>query len=139
MTDKQNVVAREVAEQEFERFAEAMDLDLDISRMDADDIKNLDGAKHTLVRAIERGDLVIDEKGQPVFTPTTKLDGISTLTFYEPTGASFMSMDGKKKGQDFAKMFTLMAEMTRQPEKTFSKLPQRDLKVCRTIVTLFLG
>lgn len=128
-------IPRELAESEFERFAEAMDLDIDRTRMDADDQKGLDEAKQVLFRAMERGQLVIDEKGQPVFTPSSG----EPITFYEPTGASFISMDAKKKDHQVAKLIAIMADITRLPEKIFSKLPNRDFKVCRTIVTLFLG
>jgi hypothetical protein len=135
LAGRERKVAREVCEQEFERFADAMDLDVDPTRMDAADLKTFDDARHVLLRAMERGQLVIDEKGQPVFTAS---DG-TAITFYEPTGATFMSMDTKKKEQEVAKMYAIMAEITRLPDKTFSKMPMRDLKVCRTIVTLFLG
>lgn len=132
-----STVAKEVAEAEFERFLESMDLDADPSTMDADDAKAFDEAKRTLVRAIERGSLVVDEKGQPIYTP--QLGDIGAITFYEPTGASFIAMDGKKKDQQMAKMFAVMADMTRKPAATFSKLTMRDFKICQTLVTLFLG
>jgi len=132
---EQQKVATEVAEQEFERFIEAMDLDIDTSRMDVDDTRSFEEAKHIIVRAMERGSLVVDENGQPVYT----LSGGERITFYEPTGATFMAMDNKKRGQDVAKLVAIMADMTRQPAATFSKLPNRDFKVCRTLVTLFLG
>ncbi len=128
-------VALEVAEAEFTRFAEAMDLDLDKSKMDADDQKSLAEVKAKVLRAMEDGRLVIDEKGQPVFTPHSG----AAITFYEPTGASFMAMDSKKKGQDIAKMYAVMADMTHVDAKVFATMANRDLKVCQAVVSLFLG
>lgn len=137
MGDKYAIkVAAEVAEQEFERFTESMDLDVNTSHMDAEDLKSYQDAKRKIVNEIMHGHLVIDEKGQPVYTPKC---GLQTITFYEPTGASFMAMDGKKKGQDIGKLCALMADMTRQPPGLFAKLPGRDFKVCQTLVVLFLG
>ncbi len=130
-----STVATEVAEAEFNRFVEAMDLDVDVSKMDTDDAKAYAEAKGKIVGAIERGRLVVDEKGQPVYTTQ---DG-TTITFYEPTGASFMATDGKKKEQTVAKMMALLADMTRKPAGTFTKLQNRDFRICQTIVTLFLG
>lgn len=134
-------VSEDVALSEFNRFCETMDLDVAEARMDAGDLKSFKEARHILVRAIMAGSLVVDDKGQPVYTPKTAhpaLDG-GTITFYEPTGASFMSMDTKKREEEVAKTFGIMASMTHLPEHVFSKMPQRDLKVCRTIVMLFLG
>lgn len=132
------VVAREVAEAEFGRFAEAMDLDFDIKRMDADDLKGFQEQKHRIVRAIMRGILVVDPKGQFVYTPQTGADR-SPITFYEPTGASMMAMDRKKKGEDVGKMYASMGDMTRVSPDRFAKMLARDLKVCQAIAVLFLG
>lgn len=130
-------VAREVALAEFDRFLEAMDIDADTTAMDAEDLKSFEEARRKLVRAMETGHLVIDDKGQPVFTPHSGVT--DPITFYEPTGATWMAVDSKKKGQDVAKMVALMAEMTRQPAQRFSKMAGRDYKVCTTITSLFLA
>lgn len=132
-----STVAKEVAEAEFNRFLESMDLEADPSIMDADDTKAFEDAKRKLVQAIERGTLAVDEKGQPIYTP--QVGELGPITFYEPTGASFIAMDGKKKEQQMAKMFAVMADMTHKPAATFSKMAMRDFKICQTLVTLFLG
>lgn len=129
-------VATEVAVAEFERFLESMDLDADTSKMDADDLKSFDEAKRKLVRAIERGHLVVDDAGRPIYTPQ---DGGAPITFHEPTGASFMATDGKKKGYDVAKMNAMLGDVTKQPPVMFAKMAGRDYKICQTILVLFLG
>lgn len=40
-------ISKEVAEREFDRFAEAMDLELDTSLMDDDDLRNFMKAKNS--------------------------------------------------------------------------------------------
>jgi len=129
-------VSQEVADAEFDRFAEAMDLDVDTSRMDTEDVETFKTSRRRVTDAIMRGSLAIDDAGQPVYQP---LAGGDAITFYEPTGATFMAMDGKKKDHDFERTFSLLADMTRQLPKRFATMKQRDLKLCRTILGLFLG
>lgn len=130
-------VAKEVAEAEFERFTAAMDLDVDTTRMDADDRKGYDEARHVIVRAIERGQIYVDDKGQPVFTPTA--EGAKPITFFEPTGASYMATDGHKKTAEVAKLCAMLGEVTRTNAKTFAGMPARDFKICQKLIVLFLG
>lgn len=127
-------MATEVAEQEFERFLDAMDLASERDSLTGDDLESLQAHKSRMVDAMRKGKLVIDDYGQPVFTPT---DG-EPITFYEPTGASFMAMDQSKDGQNIHKMIAYMADMTRTSAATFSKMKERDFKVCRAVVLLFL-
>ena len=64
-----NLVAKEVAEQDFNRFAESMDLDIDPVDMDAEDKKGFEQQKDRIIAAIQSGSLVINDSGEPVFTP----------------------------------------------------------------------
>ncbi|MES1178950.1 MAG: hypothetical protein ABUL62_31835 [Myxococcales bacterium] len=130
-------IATEVAEAEFDRFAAAMDFDLDAKAMDEDDRKAFAATKRTVVRSIEQGHLVVDDSGQPVFTP--QLDDKSPITFYEPKGISLLAMEARKKGEDVSKMFASMGNMTKQHPSRFVKMSQRDLRVCMALATLFLS
>ena len=130
-------IADEVAESEFERFADAMDLDVHPKGIDAEDQKSLDDLRRKIVGAIGRGSLVIDEKGQPVFSP--QLGDREPITFYEPSGATLTSMDQRKKGQDIAKMMVTLAAQTKQPVTRFSNMAGRDIKICQALITLFLA
>jgi len=134
------VVATEVAEDEFTRFAEAMDLDLDAKVLDDDDRKNLELSKHRIVRAITLGHLVVDDKGQPIYTP--QLGDTKPITFYEPTGASLMSSQSPKKtgaSGVVSQMFGTLGDMTKTSAARFAAMHQRDLRVCLALATLFLG
>ena len=130
-------VAREVCEQEFERFLTAMDLDVDRAGMDEDDRKSLASAQRIITRAMESGNLVINEAGEPVYTP--QIGDTSAITFHEPMGATYMAMDTKKQGQNVGKLYASMADCTHQPAARFAKMANRDVKVCQAIVGLFLG
>ena len=133
-----SLVAKEVAEQDFNRFADSMDLDIDPVGMDAEDKKGFEQQKDRIIAAIQSGSLVINDSGEPVFTPQ-RTKGADAITFYEPTGASLMAMDRKKKTEDIGKLYASMGEMTRTHASTFSKMKMPDLKVCMAITTLFLG
>ncbi len=130
-------VATEVAQAEFERFAEAMDLDTDVDRMDEDDKTAFTNQKRRVVRAIEDGHLVVDDKGQPVYTP--QLGDQTPITFYEPTGVSLMSMDKKKANENVAKVFATLADMTKTSSQRFASMKGRDVKLCQALYLLFLG
>jgi len=128
-------VDRETAEREFEKFVEAMDLDVDKDGMDDEDRKAFDNAKRKFIRAVMRGRLSLNENGEPVVQPT---DG-EPITFHEPRGDTFMATDQKKQGHDVAKNIAMMAAMTGEPPKRFANMPNRDLDICTTVQLLFLG
>ena len=131
-------IAREMAEVEFNRFAEAMDLDVDTATMNAEDLEGYEQQVGRVIRAIQKGSLVINDNGEPVFT-TQRGEAQRVITFYEPTGASLMAMDKKKKSEDIGKMFSTMADMTKSSDKWFAQMKHPDLKVCLAVTTLFLG
>lgn len=131
-------VAPEVAEAEFERFVEAMDLDLDTAQMDDEDRKSLEQQKSRIVSAIQKGSLVVNDIGEPVYTPI-RSENADAIHFREPTGASLMAMDRKKKNEDVGKMYAIMGDITGNHANRFAKMVLSDLKVCQAVTSLFLG
>lgn len=132
-------VIKEVAEKEFDRFAEKMDLDLDTSVMDEEDLTAFTKQKSRVVRAIERGHLVINENGEAVYTPYRAASlHKEPITFHERTGASIMAMDGKKKGHDAAKMYAILADICREHPKTFAGLAGEDIKICEALFAFLM-
>lgn len=134
---KESVVDKETAEAEFNRFAEMMDLDLDVTTMDEDDKRGFESQKSKVVNAIQSGALVINDQGEPVFTPQS-LDDAEPITFYEPTGATFMAMDKRKKNEDMGKMMSMLGDATKTHPSTFSRMKNRDFRVCQALLSLFL-
>lgn len=135
--DKDIKIDATVAEVEFQRFVDSMDLDINTDGMDDDEKKDLSLQKGRVISAIMRGSLVINDEGEPVFTPQRE-EG-EDITFHEPTGAALMAMDRKKQSEEISKMFAAMAAITKTHSKIFSKMKMSDLKVCLAITTLFLG
>jgi len=131
-------VSKDAAEQEFERFCDAMDLDVDLESMEEDDRKSFEDQKAKIVKAICSGSLVISENGEPVFTPQ-RSENKDPITFYEPDGATLMAMDRRKKNEDIAKLYSAMGSMTKTSASRFSNLKMSDLKICMALATVFLG
>lgn len=130
-------IALEAAELEFNRFVELMDLDVDVSEMDEEDKSAFEKHRGNILAAIQEGALTINESGEPTYTP--KRSELDAITFHEPTGASLMAMDRKKKTEDIGKMYAAMGDMSKVHAGVFSKMKMADLRVCMSIATLFLG
>ena len=131
-------IITEQAENEFDSFVEKMDLDLNTDHMDAEDFTQFQKQKRRIVQAIENGHLIINDDGEPIYTPHRTEGYTDAIHFYEPTGAVIMMMDKKKAGQDVAKMHAIIGAMTKQNAVVFSKLTGSDYKICTAIAALFL-
>lgn len=131
-------IAEEVALAEFMKIAEAMDLDTDVEKMSEEAAGGFVELRRVLIRAIQRGSLVVDDKGQPVFTPQYDKN-TEPLTFYAPDGAVFSSMDKKKQSEPVAKKYTAMGGMTKTSAARFNAMDARDLKICQALYLLFLS
>jgi len=128
----------ESAEAEFQRFADEFELDIDEKGMDDEDRQAFQASKKVFIRELKRGSIVVDERGAATYTTRFETNP-SPVVFHEPTGATFMASDQKKRGHDAAKMYAMIADMTRQNIQRFSKMPRRDLKVVESVALLFLG
>lgn len=139
MKSTEHKVDKETAAQEFDRFADAMDLDLDTAFMDEQDLAAFHKQKNRMLRAICRGDLVINEHGEAVITPSNpKSKRQEPITFHERTGASVMAMDGKKKNQEVAKTYAVMASLCEVHPGVFANLAGEDIKVCEAIFAFLM-
>lgn len=136
---KEPVVAQDVAEAEFERFTTAMDLDLDTSMMDVEDLTAFNKQKSKLVRAVMQGHLIFNDNGEAVYTPfNPRSKHKEPITFHERSGASLMAMDGKKKNHDVAKTYAVLADMCKVHQSVFANLIGSDVKICEAIFALLM-
>ena len=129
------VIAPEVAEEEFNKFCENADIDNDTDKMDDKDREGFGRLKDLIVRAIVRGSLVFNDDYEPVYT--TK-HGSTELTFREPSGATYMAMDRQKDGNNVGKLVSFIDAITKSAPGTAAKLKGVDFKVARTIAQLFM-
>lgn len=133
-------IEEDVAEIEFNRFTEAMDLDFDTESMDSSDLTQFRRRKKLLIREIMFGSLVVNENGEFVYTPKNKRSKYQeSITFYERDGAALMAMDGKKTGYEVAKMYAVLSAMCKVPPKTFASLVGVDIRVSEAIFVLLMA
>lgn len=133
---KEDKVAAEVAEEEFDRWAEAMDLE--VEGLDSDDLQSFNQQRAKIVRAIRKGHLVINDEDLAVYTPW-KSTYDKPIVFHERTGASLMAADHAKKDANVAKMYAILADMTRTNAPLFASLKGPDIKVCEALFALLMG
>lgn len=132
-------IVREMADAEFDRFTDMMDIDVDQSGMDSEDEDEMLKSKNRIVRAIQKGDLVIDDDGQAVYTPSnvnSKYD--KPLVFHEQSGAAIIASDKSKKGQNMRATFAIMGEMCKVHPNVFVGLYGSDIKTCMAIFMLLM-
>lgn len=135
----ENKIALEAAELEFDRFIDAMDILVDTAKLDAEDLTGYNKQRDRLLNAVCAGDLVFNEDGEAVYTPSHKRSKhTEPLTFHERTGASLMAMDGKKKNHDVAKTYAILGDMCKVHPNVFAGLVGRDVKVCEALFALLM-
>ena len=135
----ENKIAADVAQAEFERFTDAMDIDVDTAELDAEDLTAFTKQKNRIIRAIQNGSLIINDNGEAVYTPCRPASKhTDAITFHERTGASLMAMDGKKKNHDVAKTYAVLADMCRVHPKIFAGLSGTDVKICEALFALLM-
>jgi len=137
MSKREFKIAAEVAAAEFENWLDAMDIYIDESELDADDLAEFKKTKGKIERAIKYGDLTFNDDGEAVYMPF-KSEHETPITFHERTGASMMATDTKKKGHDGAKTYAMMADMTRTHSSVFSKMKGADIKLCEALFQLLM-
>lgn len=135
---KTNKVSWEMAEDELERFIDAMDLDLDTADMDDNDKAVMINARGRMIRAIERGTLVITSEGMAEYHPV-KMDDLKPILFHELDGAALLAIDKRKATAQVSQMFTMMAQMCKVSPSYIGKLKGIDLKVCQDITVLLMA
>ena len=129
-------MSKEVAEAELARFADCFELNLFPEDMDDDDRKDIDDVKRTFVSALIRGRITLSEDGTPTVHPTM---GGDSLVFCEMKGSDLMAADGVKEGKNIHRLVRMMASITKTSASTFARMPERDLVVCRAVMTLFMA
>lgn len=130
------IVAREVAEKDFERMCHSRRIEVSLDEMPDDEArKSFSERKSKIVAAIMSGRLMVAENGDPTYQPATP--GARAVTFHPATGATFMSMD-RAEGM-FTRMTAAMTEMTRTNPGELSRLHAVDYRLCMELANLFLA
>jgi hypothetical protein len=132
-------IASEQAELEYDRFLDAMDILVDTTKLDAEDLSAYNKQRDRILAAVCKGALVFNEDGEAVYTPQhSRSKHTDAITFHERTGASLMAMDGKKKGHDVAKTYAVLADMCKVHPSVFAGLVGSDVKICEALFALLM-
>lgn len=134
-------MTREMAEEEFARFLEMMDLTSKLEeKLDAEDSKNLQDCRSSIVRAIEDGSLVItgEDGGLALFTPKRGTDR-KPFRFPEPSAGVLLAADKRRDGHNTAKTLAMLAEWSGENAQRFTNLKPVDFRVCTSLMALFFG
>lgn len=130
-------VDRETAEAEFDKFVDAFDLQLDPKLMSEEVLQLSEEAKERFIKAVQKGSLIVEDDGTPVFMPVRSRNKDS-LKFHEPEGSALKEMDKAKKDHNNAKMFNLMSNLTKVPASRYAAMAKSDLNVCLAITLLLM-
>jgi hypothetical protein len=134
---KDDVVALEAAETEFDRMCVSRRVDIDIEAMEPGDRAMFLAYKRQVVDAIRRGALVVAQDGTPTFSPAS--GDRSPIVFYQPTGATYMAMDAYSNEKGMMRTVAALTEMTRSAKGAISKLEAADFQICTSLANLFLS
>lgn len=133
------MVAKEVAEQDFARYIEYWDIFNEFDDEDKEDKASFKEQRSKVIREIRRGHATVDDKGEVDFTLHHPSGDLTSLHFQVPTGLAFYGMDKHKEQKFTHKVGSILNAMTGQPEATFKNMDGRDFKFCQGMALLFLG
>lgn len=132
-------IDEQTAQQDLERMADIMDLDLSIDQtLEPKEQRESQKTLDTVIKAIRLGSLTIDAEGVATYTPR-RSPNVPPIVFYEPTGTTLLAADKFSDKQKMHKMYAMIAEMTKVEPSMFSKLKKYDLSVVMAVGGLFLG
>ena len=129
-------ISRDVAERDFDRFADEWEIDVDKEHMDDEDRQGFENLRAAFIRHVVNGRLVVSEGAETVVQTARNGDQI---TYQIPDGAAFITMDHHKDGKNMTKMHSYIAAMSGKPLKYFSQMDGRDVKVAHMVAGLFMA
>jgi hypothetical protein len=138
MTDK---IDRQVAEEDFERWADINGLLLSYDGMDTNELAENTKYRELIIRSIVDGSSIIHDDGTAEFTPRVSPNK-NPITFHHGAFEHLLVTDKRKEHQLAGKVVTSMASLTRQPPSRFSSEKQMwkaDYNVCEAYYSLLMG
>ena len=137
---KETTIPREMAEKEFEAWAEHLRLDTDLDQMDAEEKSDFIQLKKKFVYNLVHGITQTEENGDLVLNLSETVSGKSTMTFRRTfKGAAFVTMDRYKESQHVHKTMAFLGAWTKWDPKQLTQLDARDAWFGMKMVSLFFG
>ena len=139
MNENGGKIAHEVAQDEFDRFAVAWDLDTDIDTMTEEDADGFNQNKRKIVRQIMNGRAVINDDGDIDYTLFRPVGQLESVLLKRPGGRAYLAMDRAKEGRSVTKFNNMIGEAIGQVPTVISRMDGIDVKFLQAVYTLFLG
>lgn len=137
---KNEKINPDMAESEFQRFAEAWDIELDLEGFSSEDKDEYDTQKRRIIRAIMKGRAFISDEGLTVtYELIQPIAETSKIEMNIPKGDAYLAMDKFKEKQGIHKLNAFMAASSKVNPKIFSSMDGRDLKFFQAVTTLFFA
>jgi len=133
-------INKELAEQEFENWREACDLDFDVQYLSNDQAALVANTKRRFIKAMAAGRLVIEDD-VIIYTISEKSpEGFAgkVIKIQNPGAKLRLAMDGFKDNQQAEKEIAGMSAITGQDVGFFRKLYTTDFNLIEGIMALFI-
>ena len=130
-----------IYEDEFNRWAEAWEIDPDtddMTQLDKDDFKI---QKAQIIKAMKKGRMkYIDETEAMEYTISrSDIEMTKPILMKRPQGVTYLNMDKYKERETVHKTLSMVAEMCGLPVAIISKLDGIDIKPIMAVATIFLS
>lgn len=126
---------KKFAEEEFQRWIDLMDIDMDVEGLDENTARDRLEEKRIVVRAIRRQMLAVEDDGTLIFNVS---EG-SPIKIKRPRISARRAMDRKKDSHMQGKMLAYMSAVTGVSDATLNKMYESEGKVLQSLFSLFLG
>jgi len=134
-----SVTALKIAEEEFDRFADAWELDTDVATMAEEDADSFRTAKRRVIQKIMSKTAVVDENGDLIYKLRKKIGSLKEVKLSIPAWGAWTDMDRGRKDKNMMKFTHYIANAIGQPAPLLTKMDGRDAKFIQGVYSLFLG
>ena len=135
--DMETKVTKEVAEQEFERFAATARLDMDKPRNDNDRLA-IDESRELFIYYVMKGLITVDDDGYA--TVHTECVDLPEVKFSNrPKVMHRRAVDRVKNTSQASQGMAVIADVVGKPTALLNKLDDVDYQVVELVYLLFLG
>lgn len=141
-TETKAKISKEVANKDFENWADVLGIEYDTDGMNADEKADFERIKAPIIKAIVDGRCVVDGNSLEYKIKTcAAAEGLAgrNVKIGAPSGAIYSGMDGYKETQNVHRLNGAMSAMTGLDVGIFPKLDLRDYSFFKAVVQLFLS
>lgn len=140
MEAEHEVVSKEMAEHEFERFLDIWDIDAELKESSMETQDQFEKQRDRFIKELCSGNVSINDEGHVFYKlKYPKAEGSLTSLTFKAEKANKAIMDKFKEHELLKKTSAYVGTLTEQPPRTYLNLDSRDQKFPEVIVALFLG